>query len=99
MEDLFHLTMSPREINQISVLGLAHCGDAVFELLVRSFLCTAGKEAIGNLHRATVERVCAPAQARRATRSPKTPRASSMPRPRAWNACLGPCIWRAGWSG
>ena len=38
MEDLFHLTMSPHEINQISVLGLAHCGDAVFELLVRSFL-------------------------------------------------------------
>ena len=68
MEDLFHLTMSPREINQISVLGLAHCGDAVFELLVRSFLCTAGKEAIGHLHRATVERVCAPAQARRADR-------------------------------
>ena len=55
MEDLFHLTMSPREINQISVLGLAHCGDAVFELLVRSFLCTAG-------------RVCAPAQARRVDR-------------------------------
>ena len=68
MEDLFHLTMSPREINQISVLGLAHCGDAVFELLVRSFLCTAGKEAIGTLHRATVERVCAPAQARQADR-------------------------------
>ena len=68
MEDLFHLTMSPREINQISVLGLAHCGDAVFELLVRSFLCTAGKEANGNLHRATVERVCAPAQARRVDR-------------------------------
>ena len=68
MEDLFHLTMSPREINQISVLGLAHCGDAVFELLARSFLCTAGTEAIGNLHRATVERVCAPAQARRADR-------------------------------
>ena len=43
MEDLFHLTMSPREINQISVLGLAHCGDAVFELLVRSFLCASGK--------------------------------------------------------
>mgnify|MGYP000513806437 CR=1 FL=1 len=63
MEDLFHLTMSLREINQISVLGLAHCGDAVFELLVRSFLCTAGKEAIGNLHRATVELVRAPKQA------------------------------------
>ena len=53
MEDLFHLTMSPREINQISVLGLAHCGDAVFELLVRSFLCASGKALNGNLHRAT----------------------------------------------
>ena len=63
MEDLFHLTMSPREINQISVLGLAHCGDAVFELLVRSFLCASGKALNGNLHRATVDLVCAPAQA------------------------------------
>ena len=68
MENYFHLNMDRRAVNQISALGLAHCGDAVFELLVRSFLCTAGKEAIGNLHRATVERVCAPAQARRADR-------------------------------
>ena len=68
MEDLFHLTMSPREINQISVLGLAHCGDAVFELLVRSWLCLTGRARVENLHRATVERVCAPAQARRADR-------------------------------
>ena len=68
MEDLFHLTMSPREINQISVLGLAHCGDAVFELLVRSYLCAAGKAANGNLHRATVDLVCAPAQAARVDR-------------------------------
>ena len=68
MEDLFHLTMSPREINQISVLGLAHCGDAVFELLVRSYLCASGKALNGNLHRATVELVCAPAQAERAER-------------------------------
>ena len=68
MQDYFSLSMTTRDVNQISALGLAHCGDAVFELLVRSFLCTAGKEAIGNLHRATVERVCAPAQARRADR-------------------------------
>ena len=68
MEDLFHLTMSPREINQISVLGLAHCGDAVFELLVRSYLCASGKAAIENLHRATVKLVCAPAQAERVER-------------------------------
>ena len=68
MENYFHLNMDRRAVNQISALGLAHCGDAVFELLVRSFLCTAGKEAIGNLHRATVERVCAPAQARQVDR-------------------------------
>ena len=68
MQNYFSLSMTTRDVNQISALGLAHCGDAVFELLVRSFLCTAGKEAIGNLHRATVERVCAPAQARRADR-------------------------------
>ena len=68
MENYFTPVMDRKQINQISALGLAHCGDAVFELLVRSFLCTAGKEAIGNLHRATVERVCAPAQARRADR-------------------------------
>ena len=68
MQDYFSFSMTTRDVNQISALGLAHCGDAVFELLVRSFLCTAGKEAIGNLHRATVERVCAPAQARRADR-------------------------------
>ena len=63
MENYFHLNMDRRAINQIRALGLAHCGDAVSELLVRSFLCTAGKEAIGNLHRATVELVRAPKQA------------------------------------
>ena len=68
MEDLFHLTMSPREINQISALGLAHCGDAVFELLVRSWLCLTGRARVENLHRATVSYVCAPAQAARVDR-------------------------------
>ena len=39
MENYFHLNMDRRAVNQISTLGLAHCGDAVFELLVvRSFL-------------------------------------------------------------
>ena len=32
MKNYFSLSMQPREINQISALGLAHCGDAVFEL-------------------------------------------------------------------
>ena len=60
--------MDRRAVNQISALGLAHCGDAVFELLVRSFLCASGKALNGNLHRATVDLVCAPAQAARAER-------------------------------
>ena len=65
MENYFHLNMDRRAVNQISALGLAHCGDAVFELLVRSFLCASGKALNGNLHRATVDLVCAPAQAAR----------------------------------
>ena len=68
MKNYFSLSMRPQDIGQISALGLAHCGDAVFELLVRSYLCAAGKAANGNLHRATVDLVCAPAQAARVDR-------------------------------
>ena len=56
MENYFHLNMDRRAVNQISALGLAHCGDAVFELLVRSFLCASGKALNGNLHRASALR-------------------------------------------
>ena len=38
MENYLSPTMDKREINQISALGLAHCGDAVFELLVRTLI-------------------------------------------------------------
>ena len=68
MQNFFHLTMDRREINQISALGLAHCGDAVFELLVRSFLCSTGKATTRDLHRLTVSYVNAPAQAARVER-------------------------------
>ena len=60
--------MRPQDIGQISALGLAHCGDAVFELLVRSWLCDSGKLTTKQLHRATVSYVCAPAQAARVDR-------------------------------
>lgn len=65
MEDFFALSMEKRDINQISALGLAHLGDAVFEVMVRSWLCLEGKTQVKNLHRETVRHVCAPAQARR----------------------------------
>lgn len=63
MHNYFQLSMSPQEIGNITVLGLAHIGDAVFELLVRSWLCAHGLAKSGQLHRATVAHVAAPAQA------------------------------------
>lgn len=68
MENFFSLNMEKRDINSISALGLAHCGDAVFELLVRGWLCSTGKAVAANLHKLTVSYVCAPAQAARMDR-------------------------------
>lgn len=64
MQDYFHPSMTKDELLAMSVLGLAHIGDGVFELLVRTYLCRSGLAKSGNLHRATVARVAAPAQAR-----------------------------------
>ena len=68
MENYFEPQMTRAEINQISALGLAHCGDAVFELLVRTWLCAHGGVKAKDLHRATVAYVSAPAQAERMER-------------------------------
>lgn len=64
MKDYFHLSAAPDEIRAISTLGLAHLGDAVFELMVRSWLCMHGKATPKGLHKATVRYVAAPAQAK-----------------------------------
>ncbi len=55
--------LSVKEVNQINMLALAHVGDAVYELLVRSELCSRKSAAVMQLHRLTVERVRAEAQA------------------------------------
>lgn len=55
--------MTEKEVNAMSALALAHVGDGVFELLVRTHLCTEGLCVNRNLHKETVARVCAPAQA------------------------------------
>lgn len=68
MDNYFEPQMTRAQINQISALGLAHCGDAVFELLVRSWLCSHGGVKAGKLHKATVSYVAAPAQAARMDR-------------------------------
>ena len=51
-------------MNEISILSLAHVGDAVYELLVRSYLARHGQSRVVDLHRATVAMVRASAQAK-----------------------------------
>ena len=68
MKDYFDLHLAEDQIRAISSIGLAHLGDAVYELLVRSWLCAHGKATGKGLHRAAVALVKAPAQAERAER-------------------------------
>ena len=63
MPDYFTIQLPSDEIRGISSIGLAHLGDAVYELLVRTWLCAHGKATGKGLHRATIELVCAPKQA------------------------------------
>ncbi len=65
MPDYFHLNMDRPALLGLSSLGLAHLGDSVFEVMVRSWLCLHGKAKARDLHRATVHYVSAPAQAER----------------------------------
>ncbi|MDD6160084.1 MAG: ribonuclease III domain-containing protein [Oscillospiraceae bacterium] len=63
--DYFHLSASPDTIAGLSSLGLAHLGDGVYELMVRSWLCLKGKATNKGLHKAAITYVSAPAQAQR----------------------------------
>ena len=64
MDDLFSLQFTLPQVNGISVLGLAHIGDGVFELLCRSYLCLHGDKTVLKLHKDTVNLVKAPSQAK-----------------------------------
>ena len=55
--------LSPDELRKMSAIALAHMGDAVYETLVRTWLCVHGTATGKDLHRATIALVCAPAQA------------------------------------
>ena len=54
------------ELRAISSIGLAHMGDAVFEILVRTWLCAHGKATGKGLHQATIRLVCAESQSQKA---------------------------------
>ncbi len=58
--------MTALDANKLSMLALAHVGDAVYELLTRTMLCTRANSSVAQLHKQTVSYVNAPAQARAA---------------------------------
>ena len=66
--DYFRPNMTAADLKGVSMLGLAHIGDAVFELMTRASLCAEGHTAVSELHRLTTGRVNAPAQAEAAER-------------------------------
>ena len=63
MENHFEICMTEDQLRGISSIGLAHLGDAVFELLVRGWLCQHGKATGKGLHQATIQLVRAEHQA------------------------------------
>lgn len=64
--DYFCPQMSQQDVNKISMLGLAHVGDGVYELLTRTMLCSQGHFSVAELHKLTISYVNAPAQAQAA---------------------------------
>ena len=64
MENLFQMHFTVQQVNAISNTGLALVGDGVYELLVRTYLCTQGDQTVLKLHKDTVQLVKAPAQAK-----------------------------------
>ena len=64
MRNDFQMDWDLRQVNTLSVLGLAHLGDGVYELLCRSYLCRSGDKKAGKLHQDTVKLVRAAAQAK-----------------------------------
>ena len=64
MENYFAMNLPKGDIDAISNLGLAHMGDCVWEILVRSRLCSLGEKTVAGLHKKTFSMVNAPYQAK-----------------------------------
>ena len=58
--------LTAAQAGEFSTLALAHIGDGVYELMMRTALSQSGVTTAAHLHRETVRRVNAPAQARAA---------------------------------
>ena len=68
MEQYFDIRLTDDQLRAISSVGLAHMGDAVFEILVRGWLCAHGKATGKGLHQATIRLVCAESQSQKTQR-------------------------------
>lgn len=62
MTEIFSPQVSDSQLKSISTLGLAHIGDGVYELLIRTMLIAGGQATSASLHRATISWVSASAQ-------------------------------------
>ena len=54
VEHYFQMNRTKQQVDAVSNLGLAHMGDAVYEVLCRSYLCARGDLTVGKLHKDTV---------------------------------------------
>lgn len=68
MTNYLDLSLSRRELADMGPLALAHVGDSVYELLVRTYFCSEKSSGAMNLHRRTVALVRASAQAEAAAK-------------------------------
>lgn len=64
MENRFQMNFTKAQVDAISNLGLAHVGDGVYELLVRSYLCIKGDQTVKTLHKDAINLVKAASQAK-----------------------------------
>ena len=64
MENRFQMNFTKAQVDAISNLGLAHVGDGVYELLVRSYLCMKGDQTVKTLHKDAISLVKAASQAK-----------------------------------
>ena len=58
-----HMPLDGDILQEMGVLNLAHVGDAVYELLVRTWLARQGAVKLSEQHRSTISYVSTPAQA------------------------------------
>ena len=61
--DYFHLSAPKQDLLNMSSLGFAYLGYAVYEVMVRAWLCLHGKLTPGRQYKAALAYVAAPRQA------------------------------------